>query len=223
LDLSGDWKEECSHGNCQGECEVKPQRTHKISSSEVKGKVWLEVGAVEKKERKIGMRFQVADVVKPLVSVKRLTEKGNQVCFGEEEGESYIENKVTGDRVMLKPNGRGSYLMVVTFDGGECTEIVVDSGAEENVCPRWWGYQGICYTCGNIGHKASECRVVKEVTVEPDKENAPTEANSVSVGGIWWINQVVKVKNSFEVLVRARRKGMKLRSFRKKVLVHRLG
>jgi hypothetical protein len=65
--------------------------------------------------------------------------------------------------------------------------------------------------------------VVKEVTVEPDKENAPTEANSVSVGGIWWINQVVKVKNSFEVLVRARRKGMKLRSFRKKVLVHRLG
>jgi hypothetical protein len=41
--------------------------------------------------------------------------------------------------VALKPNGRGSYLMMVKFEGGSETEIVVDSGAEENVCPRWWG------------------------------------------------------------------------------------
>jgi hypothetical protein len=29
--------------------------------------------------------------------------------------------------------------MMVKFEGGSETEIVVDSGAEENVCPRWWG------------------------------------------------------------------------------------
>ena len=31
--------------------------------------------------------------------------------------------------------------MKVCFSGGEDTEIVVDSGAEENVCPNWWGEQ----------------------------------------------------------------------------------
>ena len=40
---------------------------------------------------------------------------------------------------MLTPNGRGSYLMKVCFLNGEETDIVVDSGAEENVCPVNWG------------------------------------------------------------------------------------
>ena len=47
--------------------------------------------------------------------------------------------KETGKRVRLNPNGRGSYLLKVKFVGGKETEIVVDSGAEENVCPGWWG------------------------------------------------------------------------------------
>ena len=25
--------------------------------------------------------------------------------------------------------------------GGENTKIIIDSGAEENVCPKWWGEQ----------------------------------------------------------------------------------
>eukprot|EP00973_Karenia_brevis_P050669 7037633-Karenia_brevis.AAC.1 len=40
---------------------------------------------------------------------------------------------------MLKPNGRGSYLMKVNFVGGGPTEITVESGAEESVCPWEWG------------------------------------------------------------------------------------
>ena len=83
----------------------------------------------------------MADVIKPLVSVKRLAEKGNHVCFGPEVGDNFIQNKETGKKVMLKPNGRGSYLMKVCFLNGEETEIVVDSGAEENVCLHWWGEQ----------------------------------------------------------------------------------
>ena len=48
----------------------------------------------------------------------------------------------TGEKIILKPNGKGSYLMVVKFaDGGGETEITVDSGAEENVCPYEWGKQ----------------------------------------------------------------------------------
>ena len=32
-------------------------------------------------------------------------------------------------------------MLKVHFVGGGETEIVVDSGAEENVCPSWWGEQ----------------------------------------------------------------------------------
>ena len=47
----------------------------------------------------------------------------------------------TGDKVFLRKNGRGSYLMDVTFASGKKTEITVDSGAEESVCPWNWGEQ----------------------------------------------------------------------------------
>ena len=36
---------------------------------------------------------QVADVKKPLIAVKRITEKGNRVVF--EENKGYIENQMT--------------------------------------------------------------------------------------------------------------------------------
>ena len=47
----------------------------------------------------------------------------------------------TGDKFVLRPNGKGSYLMDVKFPGGVRTEITVDSGAEESVCPKDWGAQ----------------------------------------------------------------------------------
>ena len=61
------------------------------------------------------------------------------VCFGPGNDDSFIQNKESGKKVILKSNGRGSYLLKVCFLDGEGTEIVVDSGAEENVCPVWWG------------------------------------------------------------------------------------
>ena len=39
----------------------------------------------------------------------------------------------------MYPNGNGSYVMRVKFPDGEETEITVDSGAEESVCPYEWG------------------------------------------------------------------------------------
>ena len=87
----------------------------------------------------MGLTFQVAEVKKPLISVKRITGKGNQVCFGPGKEDNFILNVETGDKVFLRKNGRGSYLLDVTFVSGKKAEITVDSGAEESVCPWDWG------------------------------------------------------------------------------------
>ena len=87
----------------------------------------------------VGLKFQVADVRKPSLAVSRVVEKGNEVRFGPGKDGSYIRNLETGDKVTLRPNGRGSYKFDVKFPKGERTAITVDSGAEESVCPLEWG------------------------------------------------------------------------------------
>ena len=89
----------------------------------------------------IKVDFQVAEVKKPLMSVKRICENGNRVCFGPSEEDNYVVNVTTNKKVALRPNGKGSYLLDAKFKGGEDISVVVDSGAEENVCPVWWGQQ----------------------------------------------------------------------------------
>ena len=91
---------------------------------------------VENKNGQMSIKFQVADVVKPLISVKRLVEKGNCVTFGPGEKDNFIENRQSKCKVGLIPTAKGSYLLRVNFAGGSETDIVVDSGAEENVCPK---------------------------------------------------------------------------------------
>ena len=58
--------------------------------------------------KKMCLSFQVADVQKPLVSVKRIVEKGNLVSFGPKDEDNYVLSKSTGDKLMLRPNGKGS-------------------------------------------------------------------------------------------------------------------
>ena len=84
----------------------------------------------------LSIKFQVAGVKKPLLAVRRITEKGNQVVFGPRE--NYILNVETGTKLPIRPNGRGSYLLDVEL-GGAWTTITLDSGAEESVCPMDWG------------------------------------------------------------------------------------
>ena len=102
---------------------------------------WIQQVEIEDEGEKMKLRFQVADVKKPLVAVKRICENGNLVSFGPNKEDNYIQNKSTGNKLMLRPNGRGSYLMDVCFVGGKKTTITVDSGAEESVCPYEWGIQ----------------------------------------------------------------------------------
>ena len=125
-----------------GKREVEKKKKKKKDKRDSERDTWIQ--PVEQTEKgKLGFRFQVADVKKPLVSVKRITEKGNHVQFGPGEKDNFILNKESGDKVLLRRNGKGSYMLDVCFVGGEKTSITVDSGAEENVCPWEWGEQFI--------------------------------------------------------------------------------
>ena len=62
----------------------------------------------------IGLKFQVTDVRKPLLSVRRLTEKGNTVQFSEEPGECYILNKATGKKIPMERRG-ASFIIKANF------------------------------------------------------------------------------------------------------------
>ena len=53
------------------------------------------------------MSFEVTDVTKPLVAVRRIMEKGNEVHFGKE---CYIRNVHTGERIPMRRKG-GSYVI----------------------------------------------------------------------------------------------------------------
>ena len=51
---------------------------------------------------------------------------------------------------------------------------------------KGFGYQGVCWTCGRVGHKSAECSQnhVNEVVVEQEPRDV------ASVGGVWMIGQV---------------------------------
>ena len=73
-----------------------------------------EEGAKEKIST-IKVDFQVAAVKKPLISVKRICEKGNRVCFGLEDKDNFVMDTKTNKKILLRPNGKGSYLLDAKF------------------------------------------------------------------------------------------------------------
>ena len=52
--------------------------------------------------------------------------------------DNFIFNPNTQDKVMLRRHG-GVYLLDAMMPDGSWTEITVDSGAADNVCPLGWG------------------------------------------------------------------------------------
>ena len=71
LFFKGDW------GICNDNCTCHGKVSDLMNVEEQEGKK----GESENKIS-MGLTFQVAAVKKPLISVKRITEKGNRVCFG---------------------------------------------------------------------------------------------------------------------------------------------
>ena len=69
--------------------------------------------------------------------------------FGPEDKDNFIFNKRTKDKVYLRKQN-GVYLLDVMFPNGSWSEITVDSGAADNVCP--WGWAE-CFNVQNIQAK----------------------------------------------------------------------
>ena len=127
-----------TNGEGKGKGKEKMKRVKKV---EWKKMDLCTVEGEKENSSTIKVDFQVAAVKNPLMSVQRICENGNRVCFGPNGEDNYVENVKTSKRVSLRPNGKGSYLLDAKFKGGEDISVVVDSGAEENVCPTWWGEQ----------------------------------------------------------------------------------
>ena len=66
-------------------------------------------------DRLIGLPFTVCDVKKPLVSVKRICEKGNIIQFGPSSKESFIMNVKSKEKIYLIEEN-GQYMMEATVE-----------------------------------------------------------------------------------------------------------
>ena len=98
------------------------------------------INAIEAEGKKLtrpsGMMFNVADVAKPLASAVKVCEAGNRIIMDPEPGKSYVENILTGERMLLKRD-KGTFVFEVEYtDDGEMGNITLDSGAGVSVWPR---------------------------------------------------------------------------------------
>ena len=79
--------------------------------------------------------FNVANVAKPLASAAKVVEAGNRIVMDPEPGKSYVENIITGERMLLKKD-KGTYIFEVKYlDDGKMGSITLDSGAGVSVWP----------------------------------------------------------------------------------------
>ena len=92
-----------------------------------------------------------------------------------------------------------------------------------NSYPSGQGPQGICWKCGQVGHKGCECKVTGAVegSGAPEGQNGdpPKEECSVEIGKIWNLGCVeksgIEVRNSFGILLICRRRmKIKMRNVR---------
>ena len=65
----------------------------------------------------VGLKFQVTDVKKPLLAVRRLVENGNVVVLSDVENESYIVNREAKVRIPIVKKG-GSFVIEADFVQG---------------------------------------------------------------------------------------------------------
>ena len=94
------------------------------------------VGVGEKLTGVCAMRFNVADVAKPLASAVKVTEANNVVVLHPTEGKSFILNLDTNERIEIR-RGKGTYVFdVQCTEGDEVGTVTLDSGASVSVWPK---------------------------------------------------------------------------------------
>lgn len=97
----------------------------------------VQIGAVEDKEwtRMGDLRFNVANVKKPLAAAAKVVEAGNRVVLDPDPEKSYIENLETKERMKVKKE-KGVYIIEVKYEAGDMGKITLDSGAGVSVWPK---------------------------------------------------------------------------------------
>ena len=81
------------------------------------------------------IRFNVANVQRPLAAASKVVEKGNRVVM--EPAGGFIENIASGERIQLRID-RGVYVFDVKLGDGSPGVVALDSGAGVNVWPKTW-------------------------------------------------------------------------------------
>jgi hypothetical protein len=124
--VDDDWKVVGRKGSLK-KTRANPTEQVMIAEVEANEKEWT---------RASGMMFHVANVAKPLASAAKVCEAGNRIVMDPEPGKSYVENVLTGERMLLKKE-RGTFVFEVEYlDDGETGHITLDSGAGVSVWPK---------------------------------------------------------------------------------------
>lgn len=89
----------------------------------------------EKLTRTSAMKFNEANVRRPLASAVQVAKAGNLVVLDEDGG--YIENKHTKEKMKVRVE-KNTYVFDVQVEGGESIAVTLDSGAGCSVWPRGW-------------------------------------------------------------------------------------
>jgi hypothetical protein len=97
----------------------------------------VDIMAIDAKAKKLtrlsAMKFNEADVKKPLASAVNVARAGNRIVVDDQGG--YIENKSTGERMEVRIE-RNTYVYDVQLEDGDEVTVTLDSGAGCNVWPR---------------------------------------------------------------------------------------
>ena len=81
------------------------------------------------------IRFDVANVQRPLAAASKVVEAGNRVIM--EPGGEYIQNVTTGEKIKLHID-RGVYVFGVKFSEGDRGVVALEIGAGVSVWPKDW-------------------------------------------------------------------------------------
>ena len=93
-------------------------------------------GVDAKLSRLSSIRFNVANVSKPLAAAVKVAEAGNLIVMHPDESKCFIQNLESGERMQMRKD-RGTFVFDVVYeDTKETGTVTLDSGAGVSVWPR---------------------------------------------------------------------------------------